>query len=53
MSGDSFDRESVIDLLMRAQTEDRLVVEFAHLDGEIRAIDITDHVAALEEEVNQ
>ena len=52
-SSSTFDRETVIHLLMKARTEDRLVVEFQNVGGEIRALDVTDHLVALEEEADQ
>lgn len=46
----TFDRESIIHLLQTAYESERLVVEFRRKDGEIQALDITDHVTELEKQ---
>lgn len=44
-----FDRESVVDLLMLAQEQDRTIIEFVKRGGVLYGMEITDHVDALEE----
>lgn len=47
-----FDRDTVVEMLMEVQNNERTVIEFINRGGEIRAMDITEHVTQLEEQVN-
>jgi len=43
-------KDVLMDILQRAASQDRTVIEFQTRDGELHAMDITDHVEALEDE---
>jgi len=45
-------KETLLSILSHAASQDRSVIEFKRVDGEIHAQEITDHVAKLEEIVN-
>lgn len=42
-------KDVLMDILQRAASQDRAVIEFQKTDGELHAMDITDHVETLEE----
>lgn len=42
-------KETLLDILKRAATQDRAIIEFQKNDGELHAADITEHVDRLEE----
>ncbi len=46
-------KETLMNVLSHAASMDRSVIEFTTTDGELYATEITDHVAELEEIVNE
>jgi hypothetical protein len=46
-------KDILMDILRRAASQDRAVIEFKKRDGELHAMDITEHVAVLEDEYEQ
>lgn len=45
-------KETLMSVLQRAASQDKAVIEFEKTDGELYATEITEHVAELEEMVN-
>jgi hypothetical protein len=43
-------KDVLMDILRRAASQDRAVIEFKTRDGELHAMDITEHVEVLEDE---
>lgn len=43
-------KDVLMDILQKAASQDRAVIEFKKRDGELHAMEITEHVEVLEEE---